>query len=149
MIFVPPAFSADAILEAASAGIPVICCITEGVPVQDMVKARSVLDGMKGVTLIGPNCPGIITPGPKTARGTEAKDPYTNAGCKIGIMPGYINTHISQAKLGKSIGIVSLGDADLRGRLADQPARPRPEHLRGHRGRPGAGHQPHRLPTDV
>jgi succinyl-CoA synthetase alpha subunit len=107
MIFVPPAFSADAILEAASAGIPVICCITEGVPVQDMVKARSVLDGMKGVTLIGPNCPGIITPGPKTGSGDSAKDPYTNAGCKIGIMPGYINTHISQAKLGKSIGIVS------------------------------------------
>jgi succinyl-CoA synthetase alpha subunit len=107
MIFVPPAFSADAILEAASAGIPVICCITEGVPVQDMVKARSVLDGMKGVTLIGPNCPGIITPGPKTGHGDSAKDPYTNAGCKIGIMPGYINTHISQAKLGKSIGIVS------------------------------------------
>jgi succinyl-CoA synthetase alpha subunit len=108
MIFVPPAFAADAILEAAAAGIPVICCITEGVPVQDMVKARAVLDGMQArVTLIGPNCPGIITPGPKTGGGESAKDPYTNAGCKIGIMPGYIHTHISQAKLGRSIGIVS------------------------------------------
>jgi succinyl-CoA synthetase alpha subunit len=126
MIFVPPAFSGDAILEAAAAGITLICCITEGVPVQDMVKVRAELDGMNGggtfadakgnkvrqsfwdkVALIGPNCPGIITPGPKTGGGESGKDPYTNAGCKIGIMPGYIHTHISQAKLGKSIGIVS------------------------------------------
>jgi len=111
MIFVPPAFAADAILEAAYAGIPLICCITEGVPVQDMVKARAVLDEMnasgKKVTLVGPNCPGVITPGPKTGSGESGKDPYTNAGCKIGIMPGYIHTHISQAKLGKAIGIVS------------------------------------------
>ena len=111
MIFVPPAFSADAILEAASAGIRLVCCITEGVPVQDMVKARAVLDDMnasgKQVTLVGPNCPGVITPGPKTGSGESGSDPYTNAGCKIGIMPGYIHTHISQAKLGKAIGIVS------------------------------------------
>jgi succinyl-CoA synthetase alpha subunit len=111
MIFVPPAFAADAILEAAYAGIPLICCITEGVPVQDMVKARAVLDEMnatgKKVTLVGPNCPGVITPGPKTGTGESGTDPYTNAGCKIGIMPGYIHTHISQAKLGKAIGIVS------------------------------------------
>jgi len=118
MIFVPPAFAADAILEAAYAGIPLICCITEGVPVQDMVKARAVLDEMNGntgretgatrkVTLVGPNCPGVITPGPKTGSGESGADPYTNAGCKIGIMPGYIHTHISQAKLGKAIGIVS------------------------------------------
>jgi succinyl-CoA synthetase alpha subunit len=111
MIFVPPAFAADAVLEAAYAGIPLICCITEGVPVQDMVKARAVLDEMnaagKKVTLVGPNCPGVITPGPKTGSGESGKDPYTNAGCKIGIMPGYIHTHISQAKLGKAIGIVS------------------------------------------
>ena len=111
MIFVPPAFAADAILEAAYAGIPLICCITEGVPVQDMVKARAILDEMnasgKKVTLVGPNCPGVITPGPKTGSGESGKDPYTNAGCKIGIMPGYILTHISQAKLGKAIGIVS------------------------------------------
>jgi len=114
MIFVPPAFCGDAILEAADAGISIICAITEGVPVQDMVKVRSVLDNMnnarpKGerITLIGPNCPGIITPGPKTGGGTSGKDPYTNAGCKIGIMPGYINTHISEAKTGKAVGIVS------------------------------------------
>ncbi len=109
MIFVPPAFSADAILEAADAGVALICCITEGVPVQDMVKVRAVLDGMRrdAPVLVGPNCPGVITPGPKTGGGESGKDPYTNAGCKIGIMPGYIHTHISQAKLGKAVGIVS------------------------------------------
>ena len=108
MIFVPPAMAADAILEAAAAGLPVICAITEGVPDQDMIKVRAVLDAMdKRPTLIGPNCPGIITPGPKVGGGTSASDPYTNAGCKIGIMPGYIHTHVSQSKLGKSVGIVS------------------------------------------
>ncbi len=114
MIFVPPAFCGDAILEAADAGLSLICAITEGVPVQDMVKVRAVLDEMnnarpadKRITLIGPNCPGIITPGPKTGGGTSPSDTYTNAGCKIGIMPGYINTHISEAKTGKAVGIVS------------------------------------------
>ncbi len=167
MIFVPPAFAADAVLEAADAGIKVICCITEGVPVQDMIRVRAVFDEMNHrrderaaismnarmaaenpelarerlrqqissikdvirrpggveslqaqlagwtptaidpITLIGPNCPGVITPGPKTGGGESAKDPYTNAGCKIGIMPGYIHTHISQAKRGKAVGIVS------------------------------------------
>jgi succinyl-CoA synthetase alpha subunit len=107
MIFVPPPFAADAILEAAYGGIKVICAITEGVPVQDMIRTRAVLDGMTGVTLIGPNCPGVITPGPKTGGGSGAKDPFTNAGCKIGIMPGYIHTHVSQAKAGKAVGIVS------------------------------------------
>lgn len=126
MIFVPPPFAADAILEAAGAGIPLICAITEGVPVQDMIKARAQLDDMNMTadrdpsqkskfapgalnryTLIGPNCPGVISPGPKTGGGAGPSDPYTNAGCKIGIMPGYIHTHISQSKLGKSVGIVS------------------------------------------
>jgi succinyl-CoA synthetase alpha subunit len=114
MIFVPPPFAADAILEAADAGIKVICAITEGVPVQDMVKTRALLDEMNAtraakdkITLIGPNCPGVITPGPKTGSGDSAKSPYTNAGCKIGIMPGYIHTHISESKLGKAVGIVS------------------------------------------
>jgi succinyl-CoA synthetase alpha subunit len=116
MIFVPPPFAADAILEAAAAGIKVICAITEGIPVQDMVRARAVIDEhnagstsatTRRITLVGPNCPGVITPGPKTGGGTSASDPYTNAGCKIGIMPGYIHTHVSQSKLGKSIGIVS------------------------------------------
>ncbi len=120
MIFVPPAFSADAVLEAADAGIRLICCITEGVPVQDMIKVRAILDernlAARGadthpsrslITLIGPNCPGIITPGPKTGSGDSADDPYTNAGCKIGIMPGYIHTHISESSSGKAVGIVS------------------------------------------
>lgn len=121
MIFVPPAFAADAILEAAAAGITTICCITEGVPVQDMIKARALLDEINGgaetpaekrrIHLIGPNCPGVITPGPKTGAGKRnadgSVDPYTNAGVKIGIMPGYIHTHLSESKLGKSVGIVS------------------------------------------
>lgn len=83
MIYVPAAFAADAILEAADAGIGVIACITEGIPVQDMLKVKYALEGSDS-RLIGPNCPGLITPGE----------------CKIGIMPGVIH------KPGK-IGIVS------------------------------------------
>ncbi len=114
MIFVPPPFAADAVLEAADAGVRVICCITEGVPVQDMVRASAALDEMNRcrpaadrIVLVGPNCPGVITPGPKTGSGESARDTYTNAGCKIGIMPGYIHTHVSEAKTGKAVGIVS------------------------------------------
>jgi succinyl-CoA synthetase alpha subunit len=83
IIFVPPAFAADAIMEAADAGIKVIVCITEGIPVKDMIVAKEYLNG-KNCRLIGPNCPGVITP-------EEAK---------VGIMPGFV------FKKGK-IGIVS------------------------------------------
>jgi succinyl-CoA synthetase alpha subunit len=114
MIFVPPAFAGDAILEAADAGIRVIVAVTEGVPVQDMVRVRAVLDEMNGppdawkrVVLVGPNCPGVITPGPKSGSGESGSDPYTRAGCKIGIMPGYIHKHLSESLKKQAVGIVS------------------------------------------
>ncbi len=91
MIFVPPPFAADAIMEAADAGIRVIVAITEGIPVLDMVKAKAFLKDKPNSVLIGPNCPGVITPGE----------------CKIGIMPGYIHTPAKESKSGKSVGIIS------------------------------------------
>ena len=84
MVFVPPAFAADAIMEATDAGVDLIVAITEGIPVMDMVKVKNYLEG-SGSRLIGPNCPGIITPGE----------------CKIGIMPGPLH------KPGCPIGVVS------------------------------------------
>jgi succinyl-CoA synthetase alpha subunit len=98
IIFVPPAFAADAIMEAANAGIKVVVCITEGIPVNDMVKAKEYLNGLE-CRLIGPNCPGVITAG-------EAK---------VGIMPGFV------FKKGK-IGIVSKSGT-LTYEAADQVAK--------------------------
>ena len=80
-IFVPPAFAADAILEAADAGVELIVCITEGIPVMDMMRVKAILTESKS-RLVGPNCPGVVTPG----RGDKS-----HGGCRIGIAPGYIH----------------------------------------------------------
>jgi succinyl-CoA synthetase alpha subunit len=89
-IFVPPPFAADAILEAVDANLDLVVCITEGIPVNDMVKVKRAMEGKK-TRLVGPNCPGVVTPG-------EGKDSF--GGCRIGIAPGYIH------KKG-NIGVVS------------------------------------------
>ena len=105
MIFVPPPFAGDAILEAAEAGIAVICAITEGIPVHDMVRVKAMMRDFPGSHLIGPNCPGVITPGKKVAG--EGANAAFQGGCKIGIMPGYIHTAKEDASSGKAVGIIS------------------------------------------
>jgi succinyl-CoA synthetase alpha subunit len=101
VIYVPPAFAGDSILEAIEAELPLVICITEGVPVRDMAEIRRRLNFSNCKTrLIGPNCPGIITPGE----------------CKIGIMPGYIH------KPGRVGGCFPFGHIDLRGGVATHTA---------------------------
>lgn len=81
VIFVPPAYAGDAILEGVDAGLELVVCITEGIPVMDMMRVRAMMDRSK-TRLVGPNCPGIVTPG----RGEKS-----HGGCRIGISPGYIH----------------------------------------------------------
>lgn len=81
VIFVPPPFAADAILEGVEAGLDLVVCITEGIPVNDMVKVKQAMRGAK-TRLIGPNCPGVVTPG---------TGENSHGGCRIGIAPGYIH----------------------------------------------------------
>jgi hypothetical protein len=111
MIYVPPPFAADAILEAADAGVRVIVCITEGIPVLDMMRVKAALNNYEDVTLIGPNCPGIITPGRVQDRHHARPDPQK----------------------GQYRRCVAFGHADLRGGLPDHPGGVGPVDLHRHR----------------
>jgi succinyl-CoA synthetase alpha subunit len=113
VIYVPPPFAADAILEAADAGIPLIVCITEGIPVQDMVRVKRALTGSSS-RLIGPNCPGVITPD----------------ACKIGIMPGHIHRQFADGLLYFGAPQLENGCLGTR-RLFARGEHPQHSHLQG------------------
>ena len=126
VIYVPPPFAADAMMEAADAGVSLIVCITEGVPVLDMTRVYPFVKE-QGARLLGPNCPGLISPGQS----------------KVGIIPGRICTP------GPGRPREPLGHAHVRGRLPAHARGPRPDDLRRHRRRPDQRHELHRLPRRV
>src|ERR1035437_8664189 len=106
-VFVPPPFAADAILEGVDAGLDLVVAITEGIPVNDMVRVKRAMQGSKP-RLIGPNCPGIVTPG-------EGKD--SHGGCRIGISPGYIHKkgHIGVVSRSGTLTYEAVGQLTSRG----------------------------------